>query len=84
MVLVQVRLFPLYRTVPFGPGFWAFSFSYAAVFTVAIRWLAAEQTPNARTWTAALLAVLTLAFAALIARTVADLAKGTFLPRPSP
>jgi len=31
MVLVQVRLAPLYWKTPFAPSFWAFTFSYAAV-----------------------------------------------------
>jgi tellurite resistance protein len=81
MVLVQLRLLPLYRTVPFGPGLWAFSFSYAAVFTAAIHWLSVGRTADARTWAAVLLAVLTAAFAVLVVRTAIAVARGTFLPR---
>jgi hypothetical protein len=33
MLLVQVRLIPLYRRAPFGPGYWAFSFPLAAAVT---------------------------------------------------
>lgn len=43
MVMVQLRLVPLYRTVPFGPSWWTLSFPYAAVVAYAIRWMAAEQ-----------------------------------------
>jgi tellurite resistance protein len=80
MVLVQLRLIPVFRRVPFGPGWWAFSFSYAAAFTVAVNWLAAARVPGHSVWTAALLAVLTLGIVALAVPTVGRLVKGTYLP----
>lgn len=83
MVLVQVRLIPVYRRVPFGPGWWSFSFSYAAAFAVAIRWLAVEQVPQQRGLTYALLTVVTAGMAALVVATVHRLRRGTFLPRPT-
>ena len=43
MAMVQIRLVTVFRTAPFGPGWWAFSFSYAAVFLDALRWLSAED-----------------------------------------
>ena len=43
MVIVQLGLIPAYRTVPFGPGWWSFSFPYAATVGNAILWLAAEH-----------------------------------------
>jgi hypothetical protein len=43
MLLVQLRLIPLYRRAPFGRGFWAFSFPFAAAVTYGVRWLAAEH-----------------------------------------
>jgi tellurite resistance protein len=81
MVLVQFRLIPVYRRVPFGPGWWAFSFSYAAAFAVAIRWVAVEQVPQQRGLTYALLTVVTAGMAALVLTTVRHLMRGTFLPR---
>jgi tellurite resistance protein len=81
MVLVQLRLVEVYRTVPFGPGWWSFSFSYAAVFVNAIFWLSAENVPHRTAWTDVLLAVVTMAIAALAVRTGVALARGTFLPR---
>ena len=59
MVLVQIRLIPLYTKVPFVTEMWAFSFSYAAAFDVGIRWLAAENAPGQRPLTYCLLAVIT-------------------------
>lgn len=81
MLLVQLRLIPLYRTIPFGPGIWAFAFSYLQVVTVGLRWLAAEQVPgrSALTWLA--LAVASVGVLLLVVRSVAALAHGTFLPR---
>jgi tellurite resistance protein len=81
MVLVQVRLIPVYRRVPFGPGWWAFSFPYAAACTVGIRWLAVERVPQQGGLTYALLTVVTAGMAALLLRTVRALMLGTFLPR---
>ena len=80
MILIQVRLIPVYRRVRFGPGWLAFSFSYAAAFTVAVNWLAAEDVPGRRIWTAALLGVLTLGIGALTIPTVRRLVAGTYLP----
>jgi tellurite resistance protein len=81
MVLVQVRLIEAYRKVPFALGWWAYSFSYAAAFVLALRWLAAERTPGERAWTIVLLAVVTAAFAALAYRTVVALSRRSFLPK---
>jgi tellurite resistance protein len=75
MVIVQLRLIPVYRRVPFGPGWWAFSFSYAAAFTLAVNWVAGSDRGAAL-----LLAVLTLGMAALAVPTVQRLAAGTYLP----
>ncbi len=80
MILVQVRLIPVYRGVPFGPGWWAFSFSYAAAFTLAVNWLAADHVPGHRAWTTALLAVLTVCVAALAVPTARRLVAGTYMP----
>jgi tellurite resistance protein len=81
MVLVQIRLIPAFRRVPFGPGWWSFSFAYAAACAVAIRWLSVEQVPQQRGLTYALLTVVTAGMVALVLRTVRHLERGTFLPR---
>ncbi|MEU8821608.1 hypothetical protein [Actinoplanes sp. NPDC048796] len=80
MILVQLRLIPVYRRVRFGPGWWAFSFSYAAAFTLAVNWLAAPDVPGHSVWAAALPGVLTLGIAALAIATVRRLIAGTYLP----
>jgi tellurite resistance protein len=81
MLLVQFRLIPLYRRAQFGPGFWAFSFPFAATVTYGVHWLAAEHVRGGPALTYALVGVLTAGFALLAARTISGLIQGTFLPR---
>jgi tellurite resistance protein len=81
MLLVQFRLVPLYRRAQFGPGFWAFSFPFAAAVTYGVHWLAAEHVRSGAAVGYALVGLLTAGFALLAARTITGLIHGTFLPR---
>ena len=80
MVCVQLRLLPLYARLPFTPGWWAFSFSYAAGCALAIRWVSVAEASPQWPLVASLLAAITVGVGALAARTVAGLIRGTFLP----
>jgi tellurite resistance protein len=82
MAIVQLGLVPLYRTVPFGPGWWSYSFPCAAMIGNAIAWLAAEHARQQNGWTYLLLAGLTAFIGYLATRTVIALAHRSFLPRP--
>jgi tellurite resistance protein len=84
MLLVQVRLIPLYRRAQFGPGFWAFSFPFAAAVTYGVHWLAIEHVHSGTAVGYALVGILTAGFALLAARTITGLIHGTFLPRVPP
>lgn len=84
MLLVQIRLIPLYSTAPFGLGYWAFSFPFAAAVTDGVHWLAAEHVPDGTALGYALVGVLTAGFALLTVRTVVGLINGTFLARVAP
>jgi tellurite resistance protein len=84
MALVQLRLIPLYRGVPFGPGFWSFGFAYAAAATFTLRWIGHEHPPGAAAWTWTVLSLITVHIAIIAARTLLALARGRFLPRPAP
>jgi tellurite resistance protein len=84
MFAVQLRLIPLYRRAPFGPGSWSFAFAYAAAAIFAVRWIGHEHPPGAAAWTWAVLALITAIIAAIASRTVLALALGQFLPRPQP
>jgi tellurite resistance protein len=81
MLLVQLRLIPLYRRATFGPGSWAFLFPFAAAVTYAVRWLAAEHVRSGTALAYALVGILTIGFALLGTLTVTGLIHGTFLPR---
>ncbi|KRF46464.1 hypothetical protein ASH01_22020 [Terrabacter sp. Soil811] len=82
MVLVQMRLFSLYRRLSFAAGWWAFAFSYAAAVTFGIRWLTAAEAPTALVHL--LLGAVTLGIGALTARSLVALRAGTLLPREPP
>lgn len=82
MAMVQVRLVPLFRASPFGPGWWSFSFSYAAVFVDALHWMSLEHLALGTLWTWLLLAVVTAGIGALTVRTARAMVAGRFLPAP--
>jgi tellurite resistance protein len=81
MLLVQLRLISLYLQAPFGPGYWAFSFPFAAAVTCGVHWLAAEHVHGASAISYALVGVLSAGFVLLAVRTAIALMNGTFLPR---
>jgi tellurite resistance protein len=83
MVLVQVRLIALYRRAPFGPGFWAISFPFAAAVTYGVHWLAAEHVRGGTAIGYLLVGVLTVGFVVLASRTAIGIKAGTFFPRVS-
>ena len=84
MAMVQIRLIPFYRTVPFGPGWWAYSFPFAAATAYAIEWFAAENAAAGSGWTWVLLAVVTIGAVVFVGRTIAALIGDRFLPRLPP
>ena len=80
MIMVQVRLIPIYRKLPFMPSFWAFSFSYAATATYAMHWLALDPFPGGKL-TAWLIAIVITVFIGWISvRTVQGVRAGTYFP----
>lgn len=83
MLLVQLRLTPLYRAVPFGPGSWAFAFSYLQAVTFGLHWLDAGHVTRRGVLTWVALTLASLGVALLLTRTGIALARGTFLPRTS-
>lgn len=81
MALVQLRLLPMFRRAPFGPGFWSFSFAWAAVGTAGLTWLRLTTPPGLTAWTVLALLVLTVGMGLLAARTVTALRAGRYLAR---
>jgi tellurite resistance protein len=85
MILVQVRLLPTFARLTFGPGFWAFTFSWAATATDALEWIALRKPPGATAYAAAILVVITVFISYIAARTTVLIARGQLLPpRPAP
>jgi tellurite resistance protein len=80
MVLVQVRLLPLYRAVPFAPSFWAFTFAYAAVAIETMHWIHAERPAGATLLEGTVLGLITLFIGAIAVRSLVALQQGRFVP----
>lgn len=84
MALAQLRLIPVYTRLSFTPGFWAFTFSYAAAVADGLTWLAVTRPPGASGYAIAALVLLTGFVAWIAARTVVLAVHGRLFPRPDP
>ncbi|WP_162246838.1 hypothetical protein [Phycicoccus sp. Root101] len=80
MVVTQARLVPPFLQVPFGPGWWSFSFSYIAAITFTARALIASHVGQPQWVAAAALTAVSSAVAALLVATVIAIARGTYFP----
>jgi tellurite resistance protein len=83
MVLVQLRLLPVYRALPFAPSFWAFTFAYAAVAITALRWIHVEHPAGTTFLGYTVLGVITLFIGGIAVRSLVALQQGRFLPVPA-
>ena len=68
----------------FAPGFWAFTFSWAATATDALEWIELRKPPGATAYAVAVLTVITVFIGYIAARTVILIARGQFLPAQRP
>ncbi len=84
MIMVQLRLAPRYLEVPFGHGSWAFSFSYAAACTAAVRWLGVEKPAGQTALTWVILLLITGFIGLLGVLTARALRRGSYLPIAQP
>jgi tellurite resistance protein len=84
MALAQLRLFPQYRRLTFGPTFWAFAFSYAAVATYALEWISLTRVPAGAFWSVVVLILITGFIGTIAVRTAVLAARGQLLPAPGP
>jgi tellurite resistance protein len=80
MALVQLRLAPVYLKLAFTPGFWGFTFSYAAAAGFAMRWIGIEHPPTAALLGLAVLAAITLLIGGIAVRTLVSLGRGKLIP----
>jgi len=84
MVLVQLRLIPLYARLKFTAGFWAFTFTSAAAATDALLWLTATRPPGTTAYAAAVLGLVTLLIGGIAVRSVIAMGRGQFFPPRAP
>ena len=84
MAVAQLRFVPLYARLRFSPGFWAFTFSYAAVAVDALLWITIARPPGATGYAIAALTLITVFIAAIGARTVLAAVRGQLLPQDRP
>jgi tellurite resistance protein len=84
MMLVQLRLIPVYRGLRYTPAFWVFTFCYASAATDALTWLEHTRPPGTAGWAITVLALISGLVAAIGARTIVAIVKGQFLPGPDP
>jgi tellurite resistance protein len=82
MLIAQIRLLPLYRSLSFTPGFWAFTFPPANMALFALRWLDLEHPAGSRAYAWMLVAAITALVGAIAARTILAAARGQLLPSP--
>jgi tellurite resistance protein len=82
MTIAQIRLLPLYRTLSFTPGFWAFTFPPANMALFALRWLELEHPAGGSVYAWVLVAAITALVGAIAARTIVAVARGQLLPSP--
>lgn len=81
MVVVQIRLLPVFARLPFMPSTWAFTFSWAAVASTIIQWLHVKGSgPGAAVAQYLALAAITLLIGGIAIKTITRVAAGKFLP----
>lgn len=80
MVLVQLRLVPLYLRLRFSPAFWVFTFAYGATAADTLLWISLKHPAGATVYAALLLAAITAFIAAIAARTLVAVRRRQFFP----
>jgi tellurite resistance protein len=80
MIVAQIRLLPLYRTLSFTPAFWSFAFPPANMALFGLRWLELEHPAGGGVYAWALVAGITVLVGAIAARTIVAVAHGQLFP----
>ena len=84
MVIVQLRLVPIYLRQHFVPGVWSFTFSWCAVAALALRWLNIEHPSGQAALADIAVGSVSLLVAAIAVRSLIAVSHRTFLPPPPP
>jgi tellurite resistance protein len=80
MVLLQVRLMPLYTKLSFTPAFWSFRFPAAAVGLDGIQWLLTKKPAGFTAYTGIVLGLVTTLTLSIAGRTVLAIKRQQFFP----
>ena len=84
MILVQLRLIPMYRRLSFSPGFWSFTFPTAAVALYAVEWLQIGNPGALVAFTAIVVGIATAIIGAVAARSLLAISRHQFFPPAAP
>ncbi|MEV4534324.1 hypothetical protein AB0J82_10895 [Asanoa sp. NPDC049518] len=84
LVIAQFRFLPAFLRLKFSPGFWAFTFAYAVVANATITWINVGRPAGHRALTWLVLGAITLLVGGVGLRTLVAVARGTYLPKPTP
>ena len=82
MVLAQIPLLSRYARLKFSLAIWAFAFSWAAVASTLLFWIAAEHVTGGRAFAYLVLAAISVLVGAIAARTLVAISRGRLLPPP--
>ena len=80
MILVQLRLIPMYRQLSFSPGFWSFTFPTAAVALYAVQWLQIGNPRALAAFTAIVVGIATAIIGTVAARSLLAISRHQFFP----
>jgi tellurite resistance protein len=80
LVIVQLRLLPVYLRLTFSPGFWSFTFPWSAIAGFTLTWLHIEHPAGQRAYAVCVIAAVTLLIGAIAARSLVAMARGCFFP----
>ena len=80
MVILQLRLAPVYLRLGFTPGFWSFTVPAAAIGLDGIEWLQTTRPTGFTAYTAIVLGLVTAVIASVAARSLLALSKHQFFP----
>ena len=83
MLVLQLRLAPMYARLSFAPGFWSFTFPAAAVGLNGVVWLQTTRPAGFAAYIAVVLGCVTLVVVAIAGRSVLAMSRHQFFP-PAP
>jgi len=84
IVISQFRFLPAYTRLRFGPGFWSFGFAFGAVASVTLVWINVGRPTGHLALSWLVLGAITLLVGGIGLRTLVAVARGQYLPRPTP